>query len=191
MEITKIFIAAQPDNLKSDISELGLFFLNINNCYVSKGHYFTPILNDTISDDATGDTENTDCALAFFLTRPGSELPDTYKAALNSYNKTGKPKISVYIKNTGDEKPLLPATIEYSLNTNNYDHLDTLKLEILMQIKQLNLDGVDIHLEDGKAWQGTYIITKTGSLKQKKRIKRPLRSAKNGLKSTRTSWSHP
>jgi len=158
MEITKIFIAAQPDNLKSDISELGLFFLNINNCYVSKGHYFTPILNDTISDDATGDTENTDCALAFFLTRPGSELPDTYKAALNSYNKTGKPKISVYIKNTGDEKPLLPATIEYSLNTNNYDHLDTLKLEILMQIKQLNLDGVDIHLEDGKAWQGNTVL---------------------------------
>ena len=27
-----------------------------------------------------------------------------------------------------------------------------------MQIKQLNLDGVDIHLEDGKAWQGNTVL---------------------------------
>jgi tetratricopeptide (TPR) repeat protein len=39
-----------------------------------------------------------------------------------------------------------------------YSHPDTLKLEILMQIKQLNLDGVDIRLKDGKAWQGNTVL---------------------------------
>ncbi|MCL1835479.1 MAG: hypothetical protein FWG48_04885, partial [Oscillospiraceae bacterium] len=115
MEITKIFVAAQPDNLKTDVSELRLFFLDINNCYVSRGHYFTPILDDTISEGAARDAEIADCSLAFFLTEPGESapfskgvppsgdggLPDTHKAALDSYNKTGKPKVLVYTKSDG------------------------------------------------------------------------------------------
>jgi len=157
MEITKIFIAAQPDNLKTDISEVEIFIHRINNCYVSRGHFFTTILGESLGD-ATCDAEIADCSLAFFLAELGSELPDNYKTAINSYNKTGKPKISVYIKNTGDEKPSPPSTIDYSIITTNYTHLDTLKLEILMQIKQFNLDGVDIHLEDGKAWQGNTVL---------------------------------
>ena len=112
MEIIKIFIAVQTDNLKTDVSELESFFLRINNCYVSRGRYFTPILSESTSDDATGDTEIEDCALAFFLTTPGESalfskgvppsggggFPETYKTALNSYNKTGKPKLFVYTK---------------------------------------------------------------------------------------------
>ena len=98
MEITKIFIAAQPDSFKHDISELESFFLRINNCYVSRGHYFTPILDNNAGSVATGNVEIADCALAFFLTRPGSELPDNYKTALTSYNRTGKPRIFTYVK---------------------------------------------------------------------------------------------
>ena len=39
-----------------------------------------------------------------------------------------------------------------------YAHIDTIKLDILMQIKHLGLDGVDMRLEDGKAWQGNTVL---------------------------------
>ena len=205
MEIIKIYFAAQPDNLKTDISELETFIFRINNCYVSRGHYFTPILSESTSDDATRESEVADCALAFFLTVPGSNLPDAYKTAITSYNKIGRPKLFVYTKSEGvgnkglgsrdegledvgrgsgngqlisgecreesgarsanfsnsqfsmrrEQAPALHTTFYVS---RPYAHIDTLKLEILMQIKQLGLDGVDIRLEDGKAWQGTTVL---------------------------------
>jgi DNA-binding NarL/FixJ family response regulator len=169
----------------------------------------------------TGDAEIADCALAFFLTEPSStELPDIYKTALNSYNKTGKPRIFTYMKiqelgaegqraystqELGDDGPRQCSVVsdqrsadealrqgseggtrvgdgvldvpphegtpgrspvlnsQFSILNSQflarpYSHPDTLKLEILMQIKQLNLDGVDIHLEDGKAWQENTVL---------------------------------
>ena len=158
MEITKIFLAADPDRFKTDLTELEVFFLRVNNCYVSRDHYFTLVLSESFGDDATGSAEIANCTLAIFLVEPGSELPETYKTALNSYNKTGKPKFSVYIKNTGTEESSPTSTIDYSIITTNYTHLDTLKLDILMQVKLLSLDGVDIRLEDGKAWQDNTVL---------------------------------
>ena len=107
---------------------------------------------------------------------------------MESYNKTGKPRIFAYVRvqgsavsgqlDTGESREEsgelgdggtsqgtgkgLPLSINSTLNTpistlfsaRPYSHLDTLKLGILMQIKQLGLDGVDIRLADGKAWQG-------------------------------------
>ena len=221
MQKTKIFVSFSADSLKQDVLETESFIRRLNDCYLDKGHYFTPILDETISDDATGETEIADCALAFFLAEASStELPETYKTALNSYNKTGKPRIFTYMKiqelgaegqradstqELGDDGPRQCSVVSdqrsadegntaastrssvsnstlhtqhsklngarssvsnSKLQTPNstlfpprpYTHPDTLKLEILMQIKQLGLDGVDIHLEDGKAWQGNTVL---------------------------------
>ena len=161
---TSIFVSAASEDVKADVVELMDFFRRTNDRYFDRGHYFSLLLSEDIDRDASLDVA--DCALAFFLAGPvesapfseGMGLPDTYQAALNSYNKTGKPKISVYIKNPGTEKPSPAPSIDYSLISNNYSHIDTLKLDILMQIKRLGLDGVDIHLEDGKAWQGNTVL---------------------------------
>ena len=91
---TKIMIAARSDKLISDITEIKLFFLSLNDCYVDRNLYF----NLVIGDNTIRDTEIEDCALAFFLVGSDAELPETYKAALNSYNKTGRPKIFTYVK---------------------------------------------------------------------------------------------
>ena len=74
MEITKVYLAARPDELKTDVTELETFLFRINNCYVSRGHYFTPVLSDNMSDGTTGGNEIAECALAFFLTGPGESV---------------------------------------------------------------------------------------------------------------------
>ena len=66
----------------------------------------------------------------------------------------------------------LPLSISSTLHTPHstlfstrpYTHIDTLKFGILMQIKQLDLDGVDIRLADGKAWQGGDALLALGSV---------------------------
>jgi len=97
----------------------------------------------------------TECSAAFFVVdADGDEdIREVYKAARDSYHKTGKPRIAVYIKQGSNLQ--FPNSEFY---TNNYKHVDTLKLGILMQIKQLGLPGVDIQLSDGKARQGADIL---------------------------------
>jgi len=110
-----------------------------------------------------------------------SDIREAYKSARDSYHKTGRPKIAIYAKqNPGfrdddytasviasemleaeNEEPVIVGLSNTQFRipnaefyTNTYKHIDTLKLGILMQIKQLNLPGVDIRLSEGNAWQG-------------------------------------
>ena len=179
---TKIFIASSADGFKTDNLEIESFISRLNNCYVDRGLYFTPVLSADIKGADNRSREIADSGAAFFLLNAESndDIRGIYRAAHGSYNKTGKPKISVYIKAAGAGTQDIKATgagtqdikaagagtqdgakllrdklgAGADLHYNTYSHVDTLKLGILMQVKQLGLPGVDIRLEDGKAWQG-------------------------------------
>jgi tetratricopeptide (TPR) repeat protein len=189
---TKIFIASSAETLRPDLTEIEAFILRLNKCYVSRELFFDPSLSSDFSDADARSKEIADSSIALFLidaadttgdrgrsplrgTDTGDSIQATYKAARDSYNKTGKPRIVLYVKaadaaSSGKLKvesgklgdaPNAPSSNNFQLSTFNsqlyqsaYTHPDTLKLGILMQIKQLGLPGVDIRLEDGKAWQG-------------------------------------
>jgi len=162
MTKTKIFIASSAGNFKTDNLETESFILRLNNRYVDRGLYFTPVLSADVGDAESRNREIADSSVALFLlnAETNADIGGIYNAARSSYNKTGKPKISVCIKttdaNTQDNTKLLRDKLggAAELLYNTYSHVDTLKLGILMQIKQLDLPGVDVRLEDGKAWQG-------------------------------------
>ena len=212
MQKTGIFISSAAESLKHDITETETFILRLNNCYIDRGLYFTPIAEAPAFGATTGSpasmSQNSgaaslalaDCELAFFLAESdGGGLPDAYKSALDSYNKTGKPRIFTYVKSQGlgfrdqgsvdgghegkshgsgtrgqglldsgsarlsdgsglpisiNSTPRRNGAFHTQLSARSYTHIDTVKLGILMQIKQLGLNGVDIRLEGGKAWQG-------------------------------------
>ena len=168
MQKTKILISALNDGLAPDVTEIELFIRRLNDCYLDRGHYFSLVVGDSEGGEgqtagANGDPpygiaaggdgdlrvdgawakQLTDCALAIFLTDVNMSSK-AYKAAVDCYEKSGSPKISVYGR----------ATAELASNARQYSHIDTLKLEVLMLIRQLGLDGVHIQLRDGKAWQG-------------------------------------
>jgi len=184
MVVTKLFFAlpAEPD--KSERMELSEFFLCLNNIFVEKGLYFAPVYymrdeNIAIGGKSADSMERgiAGCSLAFFLidTDSGGEhdeaLQEAFRSARENYSKTGKPIIAIYVRQSSEygmqnaRLPLSDATpassssgflIPYSdFYKNTYSHIDTLKLGILMQIKRLSLDGVDISLDNGKAWQGS------------------------------------
>ena len=133
--------------------EIGDFIRRLNDCYLDRGLYFTLLTNGEIVDN---------CDLAFFLfyRKAEQDIAETLDAAMGCHKKNNRPKIITYFK-TDDAQPPTEAIerlkerlgkeTDYYYNT--YSHIDTLKLGMLMNIKQLDLDGVDIRLEDGKVWQ--------------------------------------
>jgi len=155
MNKVKIHIAGASDEFSAELFEIGDFVRRLNDCYLDKGIYFA-LTTDGGIDALSG------CDLAFFLlhTKADHDITNALDAALDCYRKNGKPKVITYFK-TGDAPPTeaverlkerLGKETDYYYNT--YSHIDTLKLGVMMNIKQLDLDGVDVRLEDGKAWQG-------------------------------------
>ena len=173
MQKIKLFAAVSNESLDSDLAEIETFVLRLNNSFIDLGLYFSPVMKKTHAGDKTPGDENdglsrelSGCSVAFFIVetddRGGSPLsgaesddgiPAVFKAANDSFNRTGRPKIAVYAKQGA--KALDP---DLEIYHNTYSHIDTLKLGILMQIKQLDLPGVDIRLEEGKAWQNNDVL---------------------------------
>ena len=171
----KLFIASSGEEFKTDSLEIKSFILDLNNCFVSRDIYFTPVFSNDLTDAESRKRELAESTIAFFLLSPTTDdesaatLRETYKAARDIYNKTGKPRASIYIKTEHDQLNNAATMLHEQLGNDpeyhsTYTHVDTLKLGILMQIKSLDLPGVDIRLEDGKAWQGSDALLNLGNV---------------------------
>jgi len=161
MKKTLISFVLAKDRSKDEFHEIVDFIRNLNDCYFDRGLYFSLKLHDYT---ASGDAPDHDFAgsdLAFFLldSQTGAEAECLYNAAADSYSKNSKPKTTAYIKVEANQSPKETEQVkdrsEWVTNqyASAYSHIDTVKLGILMQLNLSGLDGVDIRLENGKAWQ--------------------------------------
>ncbi|MCL2126346.1 MAG: hypothetical protein FWH33_10230, partial [Oscillospiraceae bacterium] len=161
MQKTNILIAATQEESGVERLEISDFIRCLNECCVDKGHFFTLVYDDV---SKSAERPDYDCAkfnLAFFLFSGAADarLQEVYNRAIASYNLSGMPVIALNehserdiragIEQRPDDFPR--STMHY---IRSYSHVDTLKLGILMQIKQIGLSYVDIRLENGRAWQG-------------------------------------
>ena len=169
MNKIKIFINGSLDKFNVEIAEVGDFIRELNDCYLDKGLYFSLIKSGGIDNEKPGEYKSAlaGCDLAFFLLSTNAEqnMTESLDAALDCYRKNNKPKVITYFKTDNAQPPTeeveklkkhLEGETDYYYNT--YNHIDTLKLGLLMNIKQLDLDSVDIRLEDGKAWQSGEVL---------------------------------
>ena len=165
MNKVKILIASSTEEFSADMLEIGDFVRGLNDCYLDRGLYLTLQKRSGIDNGKRDEYYKTliDCDLAFFLfcNKTEQDMTEAQNAAMDCNRKNNKPKVITYFK-ADDTQPQTKAIehlkkrlgkeTDYYYNT--YRHIDTLKLGLLMNIKQLDLDGVDVRLEDGKAWQG-------------------------------------
>jgi len=171
-----IFFASSAAQNKTGLVGLAAFFLQLNNCYVKRGIYFTPVFLEDMPDADAARRELAVSSLAIFvfdIEESDTYLSETLNAARDAYNQTGKPRIAIYEEQSPDVSGHQSVVINEAAQhrgktsspaagsdfyTRKYSHIDTLKLGILMHIKQLDIPGVDIKLEGGKAWQGNDIL---------------------------------
>lgn len=166
MKIIKIFLASSIEELSTDRLEIGDFFSQLHQIYSDLNVQLKLIkcedYDNAIAKDGKQtqlDREIRDSELCFFLffRKVGSYTRHEFEIALESFRNTEKPKIVTYFKyvNTVDEVTEEIRTFMHMLDSdlhhyyNTYNHIDTIKLGILMQIKLLKLDFGDLEIVDG------------------------------------------
>ena len=163
----KIFIASSIEELKTDRIVIGDFFRQLNEIYIDKGIHFSLIkcedYDNAIAADGKQseyDEEIRDSALSFFLffKKLGDYTKHEFEVALESFRQKNSPKIVTFFKYIPDGEKAEDDIIEFmqmldsQLNHyyNTYEHIDTLKLDMYLQIKAMRLDEAEAEVKNGK-----------------------------------------
>jgi len=181
MKRIKIFLASSIEDLREDRLQIGDFFRQLNDIYMDSGIYFSLIkcedYDNAISSGGKQqeyDREIRESELVFFLffRKVGDYTKHEFEVALEAFKNQKKPKIVTYFKyiNTIDEAKqevrdfmqMLDREMKHYYNT--YGNIDTLKLGILMQIKMMKLDNVDVKLEDGMVWMNDQVVARAENI---------------------------
>ena len=166
MKKIKIFLASSITDLREDRLQVGDFIRQLNELYLDNGIHFSLVkCEDYDNAIAAGgkqsefDREIRESDLIFFLffKKVGDYTRHEFEVALDAFKTSNKPKIITYFKyvNTPEEAneeikafmALLDGELKHYYNT--YNHIDALKLGMLMQIKLMKLDATEVKLQDG------------------------------------------
>lgn len=100
---------------------------------------------------------NSDLCFFIFFTKAGEYTREEFEVARKKFEETGKPKIYTYFKVIKDEtaeQSLYDFMNELDKTFGHYygmfDHIDTVKLRILLSLKFQEMDFLEIKSEDGK-----------------------------------------
>ncbi len=166
MKKIKIFLASSIEDLREDRVQIGDYFRQLNEIYLDSGVHFSLIKCEDYDNSIVSggkqtayDREIRESELCFFLffRKVGDYTRHEFDVALEAFRRSDKPKIVTYIKYVTSIRQaeadvsafmrMLDGELHHYYNT--YDHIDTLKLGILMQIKLLGLDASEMSLSDG------------------------------------------
>ena len=166
MKKIKIFLASSISDLREDRLQVGDFIRQLNELYFDNGIHFSLVKCEDYDNSmsASGkqseyDREIRESELVFFLffKKVGDYTKHEFEIAMEAFKECSKPKIITYFKyvDTIEEvnaevkafMALLDGEFKHYYNT--YNHIDALKLGILMQIKLMKLDASEVKIQDG------------------------------------------
>ena len=176
MKTIKIFLASSIEDLESDRDKIGDFIRQVDEVYLRRNIHISLIkCEDYDNSIAIGgkqqeyDREIRESELVFFLffRKVGEYTKHELEVALEAFRSQNKPRIVTYFKYVDDAEEVVQEVRDFMQLLdqelkhyyNRYNHIDTLKLGIIMQIKLLKLDSVQPKLEDGFVfWGGRPVV---------------------------------
>jgi tetratricopeptide (TPR) repeat protein len=164
-----IFLASSIEDLREDRLILGDYFYGLNNLYHGSGIEFELIKCEYCDDilATTGkqfeyDEKIRQSDLCFFLVfhRVGKYTLHEFDVAWESFQTHKHPQIITYFKNVKDGEVIEDSVVDFmtmlqeSLGhyPGRYDHVDTVKLSMLMKINRLTLNSADITIRNGEVF---------------------------------------
>ena len=75
MTKTKLFIASSSDDFKTDLIEIGLFIARMNNCYVDRDLFFSPVMSNECAETESRNREIADSSAATSWRRYATSNP--------------------------------------------------------------------------------------------------------------------
>ncbi|MCL2063389.1 MAG: tetratricopeptide repeat protein [Candidatus Cloacimonetes bacterium] len=156
MKKIKLFLTSSLDKLEKDIQEFGAFIDSLNDNYQRLGIYF--YLNISGENDPAEDLKaaaNSELFYIIFHDEPQEKAKAEFEAAYNAFINKKTPKICTYYKKL-DNKKQNKTVINFMEKLRNelghydssYTHLDTLKLNLILQLKTLGLEHIKVDVNE-------------------------------------------
>lgn len=170
-EITyvNIFLASSIDELHEDRLAIGDYVRKLNDIYMERGVYFRLFMCEdeslAMADGRKQAEYNEDIRVSqlffiIFFNRAGEYTLEEFEVALEQFRATGSPAIVTCFRQGEGYNPEKSVTDfmerldkELGHYFKVYDHIDSLKLSLLMQVKLMDLD-VPVEFRDGRAYAG-------------------------------------
>lgn len=162
-----IFLASSIEEFKEERDALELFIRNISDRFEERYNVkIMPLrcenVDPAVSEGRKQDEYNElirESEMCFFLffTKAGDYTQEEFKTALKSFRESGKPKVYTYFKNVHEEDSVEDSVkefmkkldVEFSHFYSFFDHIDTIKLRILLNLKIQEMDFISVEFEDG------------------------------------------
>lgn len=168
MKYIKIFLASSLSEFNEDRRELGDYIRKLNNVYCRRNIYFELIVCEDISDSLAEErkqeeynAEIRDCQYFYIIfgKEAGRYSVEEFNVALEQFKKTGKPRIYTYFQKLPDDNDVddsikdFIGRLDSELNHyySRFSHLDTIKLNILLELTRNQEIGGIVQFENGAA----------------------------------------
>ena len=167
MKIIKIFLASSIEELKFDRIEVGDFFRRLYDIYNNEDIKIQlikcedleqSIINGGKQDYLDKEIRESELCCFLFFRKIGDYTRHEFEVALDAFKRNDKPKIVTYFKyvtsidevddEIRDFMNMLDTELHHYYST--YNHIDTLKLDMLMQIKLLKIGYPEMSISDGE-----------------------------------------
>ncbi|MGN1432334.1 MAG: tetratricopeptide repeat protein [Ruminococcus sp.] len=168
MKKIKIFLGSSISEFEKERNELELFIRNISDRFEDNYNIkIVPLrcenMDNHLRRDGTQNAINeelvldSDMCFFIFFTKAGEFTQQEFEVAFEKFRKDGKPKIYIYFKNLKDGEKAEDSVREFMNRIDNelshyhgtFDHIDTIKLRILLNLKLQEMDFVSVEFENG------------------------------------------
>lgn len=167
MRIIRIFLASSIVEFANERMAIENFIRNISDKFEENYDVkIQPLLCENFDDayskirkqeEYNEKIRNSDLCFFIFFTKAGEYTREEFEVARKKFEETGKPKIYTYFKVIKDEMAEqslydfmdeLDKTLGHYYGT--FEHIDTVKLRILLSLKLQEMDFLEIKTENGK-----------------------------------------
>ena len=168
MKTIRIFLASSITEFSRERMELEAFVNNLNKTYVKRGIFFELIVCEDLSNSLQGtrmqesynaEIRNSQYFYVIFGRKAGAYTIEEFEVALESFRSKGMPRVYTYFQ-TLPEGQVPEQTVQDFMQRldaelghyySRYNHIDTIKLNLLMEMCRDPQVGGELTLENGRA----------------------------------------
>ena len=183
MKTIKIFLASSEE-LKNDRVSFGNFIRELDKRYRERGIYINLYTWEGADgayngrrkqDEYNDNVRDSDMLVALFYIKAGGFTQEEFHEAVNSFEKTGKPKVYVYFRQLEDESKITKELKIFKKELEGqdsrghfafrYNNDDSLHLDFVMQLLLLDkIKNDELNVEDGQVMLNGMVIAQMDSL---------------------------
>lgn len=168
MKKIKIFLASSLQEFEREREQIEIFIRNVSDNFEDKYNIkILPVLCENIDPAYTVERKQEeynriirDCEMVFFIffTKLGEFTYEEFLVAKKQFEEKGSPKIYTYFKVLGESEKMEEALSSFMYELDHtlghyhstFEHLDTIKLRMLLSLKIQEMDFVEIKNENGQ-----------------------------------------